>query len=377
MMIPRIYQNLEEYLEPGKVLVLYGPRQVGKTTLLEHFLSRVSLKYRLDTGDDMRIKDLFLSRSLDKLLDYAGGYELVAIDEAQKVLYIGEGLKMLVDKRPSLKIIVTGSSSFSLSGQIGEPLTGRKNTLVLFPISLLELRGIYNNYELEKKLEDFLVFGLYPEVLTAEDKKKRIRRIEEIAHSYLFKDILEMERIKNPRILTDLLRLLAFQIGKEVSFHELASSLSVDSKTIAKYIDLLEKTFIIFNVRGFSRNLRKEITKKSKYYFYDNGIRNALIANFNPLELRNDAGILWENFVFIERMKKRNYKFMVSNVYFWRTWQKEEVDMVEERGGKLFGYEFKWSTKKKTLKPPRNWKESYPEASFEVITPDNYIDFIT
>jgi len=377
MMIPRIYQNLEEYLEPGKVLVLYGPRQVGKTTLLEHFLSRVSLKYRLDTGDDMRIKDLFLSRSLDKLLDYAGGYELVAIDEAQKVLYIGEGLKMLVDKRPSLKIIVTGSSSFSLSGQIGEPLTGRKNTLVLFPISLLELRGIYNNYELEKKLEDFLVFGLYPEVLTVEDKKKRIRRIEEIAHSYLFKDILEMERIKNPRILTDLLRLLAFQIGKEVSFHELASSLSVDSKTIAKYIDLLEKTFIIFNVRGFSRNLRKEITKKSKYYFYDNGIRNALIANFNPLELRNDAGILWENFVFIERMKKRNYKFMVSNVYFWRTWQKEEVDMVEERGGKLFGYEFKWSTKKKTLKPPRNWKESYPEASFEVITPDNYIDFIT
>ncbi|MCD6135075.1 MAG: ATP-binding protein [Candidatus Omnitrophica bacterium] len=376
-MIPRIYQNLEEYLEPGKVLVLYGPRQVGKTTLLEHFLSRVSLKYRLDTGDDMRIKDLFLSRSLDKLLDYAGGYELVAIDEAQKVLYIGEGLKMLVDKRPSLKIIVTGSSSFSLSGQIGEPLTGRKNTLVLFPISLLELRGIYNNYELEKKLEDFLVFGLYPEVLTAEDKKKRIRRIEEIAHSYLFKDILEMERIKNPRILTDLLRLLAFQIGKEVSFHELASSLSVDSKTIAKYIDLLEKTFIIFNVRGFSRNLRKEITKKSKYYFYDNGIRNALIANFNPLELRNDAGMLWENFVFIERMKKRNYKFMVSNVYFWRTWQKEEVDMVEERGGKLFGYEFKWSTKKKTLKPPRNWKESYPEASFEVITPDNYIDFIT
>ncbi len=377
MMIPRVYQNLEEYLEPGKVLVLYGPRQVGKTTLLEHFLSRVSLKYRLDTGDDMRIKDLFLSRSLDKLLDYAGGYELVAIDEAQKVLYIGEGLKMLVDKRPSLKIIVTGSSSFSLSGQIGEPLTGRKNTLVLFPISLLELRGIYNNYELEKKLEDFLVFGLYPEVLTAEDKKKRIRRIEEIAHSYLFKDILEMERIKNPRILTDLLRLLAFQIGKEVSFHELASSLSVDSKTIAKYIDLLEKTFIIFNVRGFSRNLRKEITKKSKYYFYDNGIRNALIANFNPLELRNDAGMLWENFVFIERMKKRNYKFMVSNVYFWRTWQKEEVDMVEERGGKLFGYEFKWSTKKKTLKPPRNWKESYPEASFEVITPDNYIDFIT
>ena len=376
-MIPRVYQNLEEYLEPGKVLVLYGPRQVGKTTLLEHFLSRVSLKYRLDTGDDMRIKDLFLSRSLDKLLDYAGGYELVAIDEAQKVLYIGEGLKMLVDKRPSLKIIVTGSSSFSLSGQIGEPLTGRKNTLVLFPISLLELRGIYNNYELEKKLEDFLVFGLYPEVLTAEDKKKRIRRIEEIAHSYLFKDILEMERIKNPRILTDLLRLLAFQIGKEVSFHELASSLSVDSKTIAKYIDLLEKTFIIFNVRGFSRNLRKEITKKSKYYFYDNGIRNALIANFNPLELRNDAGMLWENFVFIERMKKRNYKFMVSNVYFWRTWQKEEVDMVEERGGKLFGYEFKWSTKKKTLKPPRNWKESYPEASFEVITPDNYIDFIT
>ncbi len=376
-MIPRVYQNLEEYLEPGKVLVLYGPRQVGKTTLLEHFLSRVSLKYRLDTGDDMRIKDLFLSRSLDKLLDYAGGYELVAIDEAQKVLYIGEGLKMLVDKRSSLKIIVTGSSSFSLSGQIGEPLTGRKNTLVLFPISLLELRGIYNNYELEKKLEDFLVFGLYPEVLTAEDKKKRIRRIEEIAHSYLFKDILEMERIKNPRILTDLLRLLAFQIGKEVSFHELASSLSVDSKTIAKYIDLLEKTFIIFNVRGFSRNLRKEITKKSKYYFYDNGIRNALIANFNPLELRNDAGMLWENFVFIERMKKRNYKFMVSNVYFWRTWQKEEVDMVEERGGKLFGYEFKWSTKKKTLKPPRNWKESYPEASFEVITPDNYIDFIT
>ncbi len=375
MKIPRIYHPLEKYIEPKKVLVIYGPRQTGKTTLLQDYLQQTSLKYKLDTGDNIKTCNLFDQQDFDTILSYASGYELIVIDEAQRIPNIGLGLKILIDNLPEIKIIVTGSSSFELSGQIGEPLTGRKNTLTLFPISQLELKGLYNNYELKEQLNQFLIFGSYPEIITAKTKAQKIKKIEEITNSYLLKDILELERVKSSKILLDLLRLLAFQIGNEVSLNELGTQLGINHKTVARYIDIFEKSFILFNVRGFSRNLRKEVSKKSKYYFYDTGIRNALIANFNDSNLRNDVGHLWENFIFIERLKKRNYQDIFANTFFWRTWDKKEIDIVEERDGKLFGYECKWKQKK--IKEPKDWKAQYPEASFEIISKENYLDFIT
>ncbi len=297
-------------------------------------------------------------------------------DEAQKIPNIGTALKVIVDHRPDLCVIATGSSSFSLARDIGEPLTGRKTTLTLFPIAELELTKHYNPSELKQTLPKRLIFGSYPEVLTAETTEQQIRRILELKDSYLPKDVLQVERIKNSKVLIDLLRLLAFQLGSEASLNELGTQLGIDSKTVGRYLDLLEKTFVIFNVRGFSRNLRKEITKKSRFYFYDNGIRNAIIANFNELELRNDCGALWENFMFMERLKKRSYLNIPANCYFWRTWNRKEIDLIEEREGKLFGYEFKWSPKTKSFHPPRDWKTTYPDAYYEVITPQRYLEFV-
>ncbi len=374
MKIPRIYQDLNQFLKPNKALVIFGPRQVGKTTLLQDFLTGTKLKYKLDTGEDVRVQEALSSRNIDKLLEYASGYDLLAIDEAQKIKQAGEALKILIDKKPNLRVIVTGSSSFELAGQIGEPLTGRKITLTLFPISQQELSKLYNPRELKNKLEEFLIYGSYPEVLTAKSNDEKKRIIGEIAGSYLLKDILELDKVKNSKILLDLLRLLAFQIGNEVSLSEIARQIGLDYKTVARYIDLLEKSFVIYNLRGFSRNLRKEITKKSKYYFYDTGIRNAVIANFNPLELRDDIGKLWENFIIMERLKKRSYENIYANNYFWRTWDQKEIDLVEDRGGKLFAYELKWTDSAK--KPPKDWQTAYPEAKFQVINKENYLEFI-
>jgi uncharacterized protein len=375
MQIPRIYDNLEKHLKPNKALVIYGPRQIGKTTLLQNFLHTTKLKNKIDTGDNIKIQHLFESQDFDAILEYASSYDLIAIDEAQKIPNIGTGLKILVDHCPNIRIIATGSAFFELAGQIGEPLTGRKNTLTLFPISQLELKQKFNEYELKSKLEEFLIFGSYPEVITAASKKEKSKRIEEITNSYLLKDILALEKVKNSKVLLDLLRLLAFQIGSEVSLSELGTQLGIDYKTVARYLDLFEKSFILFNVRGFSGNLRKEITKKSKYYFYDNGVRNALIANFNSLNLRDDIGKLWENFIFMERLKKRYYKNISANVYFWRTWDQQEIDIIEERGGGLFGYECKWRAGK--VKKPKDWGEYYSDASFDVISQDNYLKFVS
>jgi uncharacterized protein len=374
-MLFRFYQNLENYLKPNKVLVIYGPRQAGKTTLVQQYLARCNLKYRLDSGDNIKIQNLLSSQDFNLLQEYVAGIELLVVDEAQKIPNIGIALKILVDNVPDIKIIVTGSSSFELAGQIGEPLTGRKTTLTLFTIAQIELAQMQNNYDLKQKLAEYLIFGSYPEVITATTKQKKIDLLEEIMHSYLLKDILELERIKGSKILIDLLRMLAYQIGKEVSISELAAQLHIDTKTVARYLDLLEKAFVIFNLRGFSKNLRKEITKMSRYYFYDNGLRNAIIANFNELEIRNDVGELWENFLFIERLKKCSYQNIYSNRYFWRTWDQKEIDLVEEREGKLFGYEIKWG-EKKLVNAPKLWFKTYPEASFEVINRQNYLDFI-
>ncbi len=376
MKIPRFYQELGQYIQPNKVLVIYGPRRVGKTTLLNDYLANCGFKYKLDSGDNIKVQETLSSEDFNFIKEYAAGYELIAIDEAQRIPGVGQGLKILVDQVPNIRVIATGSSSFELSGQIGEPLTGRKNTLILYPVAQLELSSLYNRYELKEKLNEWLIFGAYPEVITAENKSERAKILEELVHSYLLKDILEIERVKGSKILLDLLRLIAFQVGSEVSLSELASKVSIDTKTVARYLDLFEKSFILYNLRGFSRNLRKEITKKSKYYFYDNGVRNAIISNFNDIKLRNDIGALWENFLIAERLKKTSYNNVFSNRYFWRTWDQKEIDFVEEREGKLFGYEFKWG-EKADKKNGQAWQETYPEASLEIITPDNYLNFIS
>ncbi len=376
MLIPRLYDNLTSFLEPGRVLVIYGPRRVGKTTLLNHYLQSVNCKYRFVTGDDISIQRALGSQSVATISELVQGLDLFVIDEAQRVPFIGIGLKIMIDYNPALKVIATGSASFDLQNKIGEPLVGRKFTRCLYPISQIELQQNNTPFELREQLEQRLVFGSYPEIITASSNQKRIQILHEITNSYLMKDILELERVKGSAVLYDLLRLLAFQVGSEVSHSELGASVGLDKKTVARYLDLFEKTFVIYNLRGFSRNLRKEVTKKGKYYFYDIGVRNALISNFNSLALRNDVGGLWENFLFMERIKKQAYTLTYSNNYFWRTWDQMEIDFIEERDGKLYGYEFKWRNTKKT-KGVQTFLSTYPEASVEVITPENYLSFVS
>lgn len=374
-MITRAHEPLYSHLEPNRVLVIYGPRRVGKTTLLQKFLDETSLYYKLDSGDNIRTQLLLSSQDFAQILPYVEGYELLAIDEAQEIPDIGRALKIIVDQVQDIRVIVTGSSSFELAGQIGEPLTGRKRTLTLYPIAQLELLSLFNRFELREKLEDFLIYGSYPEVIQAQTQRHKIEIVSEIADSYLLKDILAFDRVKNSRTLLNLLRLVAFQVGSEVSLSELATHLGIDVKTVQRYLDLLEKSFVIIRLSGFSRNLRKEITRKEKIYFYDVGVRNALIAQFNRLEQRNDVGQLWENFIILERLKYRTYHRIYANSYFWRTYDQQEIDLVEERDGQLFGYECKWSTRRRVSAPP-SWRKAYPDAKHAVITPDNYLDFI-
>ena len=376
-MITRFYKNLNSFLKVNQALIIYGPRRVGKTTLLQSFLKETSLKYKLDSGDNIRIQELLGSQDFPRIIEYAKGYELIVLDEAQLIPNIGMGIKILVDQIPNIRVIATGSSSFDLANQIGEPLTGRKTTLTLYPFSQLELLLEYNKYDLKQKLEEYLIFGSFPQVITAKTKEEKIQFLEELVNSYIFKDILSLAQIKGSKVLLDLLKLLSFQVGNEVSLNELAASLTIDVKTVGRYLDLLEKSFIIHRLTAFSRNLRSEITSKSKYYFFDNGIRNAVVSQFNSLDSRNDIGQIWENFLISERLKKRSYKHIHGYSYFWRTYEQREIDLIEERGGKLFPYELKWSKKHKAL-PPKDWLTSYPQAEkFSVITPDNYLDFIT
>ena len=375
MIIPRAYEPLEKHLRPSRVLVIYGPRRVGKTTLLKKFLETTSLKYKLISGDDIRVQHTLSSQDFSQILGLAEDYQLLAIDEAQEIPNIGMGLKILVDQIPGIYIIVTGSSSFELAGQIGEPLIGRKHTLTLYPFSQSELLSLYNHFELRQNLGYMLVYGTYPEVVQASSRAEKISVITEIANSYLLKDILAFDRVKNSRTLMSFLQLLAFQVGHEVSFNELATQLGIDVKTVQRYLDLLEKSFVIIRLGGFSRNLCSEVVNKSKYYFLDNGIRNALIAQFNPLDQRNDIGQLWENFFFIERLKYRAHQSIYANMYFWRTYTQQEIDLVEERDGSLYGYECKW-TARKQVKSPASWFTAYPNSLYEVITPENYLDFL-
>jgi len=373
-MIERFYKNIDKLLKSNRALIIYGPRRIGKTTLLNNYLNKIRYKYLLDTGDNVETRQIFGLPDFEKIIDYAAKYELIAIDEAQLIPNIGSGLKILVDQVPNIKVIATGSSSFDLANQVGEPLTGRKITINLYPLLQSELLTIFNKYELKKNLSDFLIFGSYPEVITAKTRTEKIAIIKEIVTSYLLKDILSFERIKSSKVLLDLIKLLAFQIGSEVSFNELATQLSVNARTVTRYIDLLEKSFIIVNLGSFSRNLRKEVTRKNKYYFLDNGIRNGVIDQFNDLDKRDDIGKLWENFIVMERIKMLDYKKIYGHLYFWRTYEQKEIDIVEERDGKLAGYEIKW--KKDKVKPPKDWLATYKNAEYKVINQDNYLDYV-
>jgi uncharacterized protein len=372
-MIKRIIE-IKKHLEKNKVLVIYGPRQVGKTTLVQDFLSKTSLKHKYFTGDQIDFSSDFGSCDLNLIKKIVGNIDLLVIDEAQKIENVGRALKLVVDNIKNIYVIATGSSSFDLANAASEPLTGRKNVVNLYPVSLLELSEAHTSYEIDKNLQDYMVYGMYPNVITYTDREQMIDRISEIKDSYLIKDIFEFQKVRNSKVIFDLLKLIAFQIGSEVSTVELGNSLGIDHKTVLRYLDLLEKSFVLFRLDGFSRNLRKEVSKMSKYYFYDNGIRNALISNFNNMDTRNDLGQLWENFMLMERIKRNAYKNKHTNYYFWRTYDKKEIDLIEEKSGKLHGYEFKW--KKDKNKIPGEWLETYKNSTYEVITSANYDKFV-
>ncbi len=367
-------QSIERSLAPKRALIIYGPRRVGKTTLLKSYLDHKRAqpsapRIFYSTGDDFTLRELFRSEKLKDILDFAREYDLIAIDEAQVIPSIGIGTKMMIDAFPEKIIILTGSSSFNLSEHIGEPLTGRHFTLTLLPLAQGEMRA--SPFELKNNLSDFLIYGSYPEVLLEADKTKKIRILTELVSSYLFKDILALDKIKSPDLLLDITRCLAFQMGSEVSLNEIARTVKTDVKTVGRYVDVLEKMFIIRKVRGFSRNLRNEISKKAKYYFFDNGVRNAIIGQFNELSLRNDKGALWENFVFMEFLKQSTITGSVDSYYFWRTHTGKEIDIVKESSGSITAIECKWGDRRGSV--PALWKETYPNAFFTTITPENYL----
>lgn len=374
--IPRMYFSdiVRELNRNAKIIVLFGPRQVGKTTLARKVLSSFSIP-TLEINADLGIyNEVLSSRDIQKLRGLVSGYEFLFIDEAQRIDDIGINLKIFHDQFPQLKILVTASSSLELASQTREALTGRTLTYALYPISLLELSEIHTHFEIDQLLEDFLIFGMYPEIVLTQGHQLKIRYLRELVSAYLYKDVLELVNIKHADKLIDLLRLLAFQIGSQVSISELGRQLGLAKETVESYLDLLEKSFVIFRLRAFSRNPRKEISKMSKYYFYDLGVRNALIENFNTFKLRNDLGQLWENFLIVERKKKQSYQFSYSNQYFWRNYAKQEVDYIEEGGGKLMAFEFKFNAKK--VKAPSGWKAEYPASDFELISKENYMQFL-
>lgn len=373
-LIREIAGNLVNKLQPNKVVIVCGARRVGKTLLVKKILEEIGEPVLRLNGEDINVHDKLAIRTVENYKQLLGSYKLLYIDEAQKIPEIGLKLKLMIDEIEGLRIIVSGSSSFDINREAGEPLTGRKYSFNLYTLSEREYNQIENSISKTDKLRERLVLGNYPELLHLPDKKDKIEYLNEMVSSYLLKDILVYENIKNSQTIFNLLRLIAFQIGKEVSLQELGQQLSISKNTVAKYLDLMSKVYILHKVEGFSRNLRKEITKNSRWYFLDNGIRNAVIANFNPVESRNDIGQLWENYMISERIKFQEYKRVSSNNYFWRTYEQQEIDWIEERDGALFGYEFKWKESK--VKIPAQWKNGYPDASFEVINKDNFETWI-
>jgi|694.fasta_scaffold00001_35 predicted AAA+ superfamily ATPase len=411
-------ETLKKNLDPRKVNVILGIRRSGKTSLLEKFLEAYEHKYLFLNGDDIQAQGLLSGQSITQFQNLLAGYKLLVIDEAQQIPNIGLNLKLIIDHIKDVTVLVTGSSSLfegtahkrtssrlrrtndrsvlrvhedheddenaeiedceqslDLDQKLGEPLTGRKKTFKLFTIAQLELNAYENPLESSANLDNRLVYGSYPEVITAINNHEKEIYLREIVNSYLLKDILVYDGIRNSNKIYKILQLLAYQVGKEVAFDELATHVSMSKNTVEKYLDLLEKNFILYKLSSFSSNPRKELSKKKRFYFHDNGIRNALINNFNPLSIRNDVGELWENYIFYERMKFLEYNDIFVKRYFWRTYDQQEIDLVEEKNQCLSAFEVKYSSKAK-YKFSKYWLEHYPEAVNQLIHKDNYMGFI-
>lgn len=365
---------LDKLSKSNKIIIIYGARQVGKTTLVEEIIAHLDIKILKINADERKYHDILSSCDLDKMKSLVSGYELLIIDEAQRIENIGINLKILADGMKELKIIATGSSSFELANKIKEPLTGRTWTYNLYPLSFLELSKMRNDFELKSQLDNSLIFGAYPEVFTTENLNDKKKLLQEISSSYLYKDILKLENIKKSEKIYKLLKLLAFQISQEVSINELAVNLELSHEKVRKYLDLLEKSFIIFRLPALSKNPRKEIAKKDKIYFYDLGVRNVVIGNLNFLADRNDQGALFENFLVSERIKKNRYQEKFVSNYFWRAYTGSEIDYVEEEAGKFRAYEFKYGKNK--VRMPQKFFDSYGKSEFKVINKDNFLEFI-
>ena len=376
----RIERDLKAVLESkigkGKVLLLIGPRQVGKTTLLKNILTSISSEKKVQfwNCDESDVRQFLSEANSAKLKSFVGNSDFIVIDEAQRVKDIGLTIKLLHDSFPNVQLAVTGSSSLDLSNSINEPLTGRKFEYNLFPFSTNELANHTSMLEEMRLLKNRLVYGFYPDVVNNPGGEKEI--LTNIVNSYLYKDVFEFQDIRKSSVIEKLVQALALQVGSEVSFNELGNLLGIDTVTVQRYVDLLEKAYVIFHIRSFSRNVRNELKKSIKIYFYDNGVRNSVISNFSPVELRSDIGALWENFLISERIKNNAYHNKHAKYYFWRTTQKQEIDFIEEVEQNLFAYEFKYNPKKANSKCPLTFSNNYPNVPFDVITSENYMDFV-
>ncbi|HNU81771.1 MAG TPA: ATP-binding protein [bacterium] len=367
-----ITKNIQDFLFKGKIVIIYGPRQSGKTTLVKSIMSQYLNDYVYLNCDEVDVRLALSNKTSTELRSFIGAKRLVVIDEAQRVENISLTLKLLADNFPETQVLATGSSAFELSNRISEPLTGRKKEFFLFPFSVGELVAAFSVREVQRRLDDFLIFGLYPEVVNSGADRAGI--VRELATSYSYKDVLAYQDIRRPELLEKLLQALALQIGNEVSYTELAGLLGVNKVTVENYVRILEQAYIIFRVAPFSRNLRNELKKKRKIYFYDLGLRNALINNFNPLSLRQDVGALWENFLVAERFKRMRNAGLFNNIYFWRTTAGKEIDYLEENNGVLSGYEFKWN--RANFSAPKEFLSNYKGSFVKLINRENYLDFI-
>ena len=377
MNYPRaILPLFQKKLRPNKVVLLIGPRRVGKTVFIKSFLDSLPKeKCLVLNGDDVLDVALLKERSVPNYQRLLDGKEYLIIDEAQHIPDIGMILKLIVDAIDGIKVVASGSSAFDLYHQVGEPMVGRKSTLYLYPLAQMEIGKQEDFRSTVAKREERLIFGSYPEMEQYPDWKDKIAYLNEVMNDYLLKDILIYDGLRSSDKLFSLLKLIAFQVGKEVSLDEIGRQLGMSKNTVERYLDLLSKVFVVYKVGGFSKNLRKEVSKSSRWYFYDNGIRNAIIQNFHKLDMRMDVGELWENYLASERLKYQSYHQLLYNNYFWRTYDQQELDWVEEEGDLLRGVEFKYKLSKK-VKPPAAWTKAYPNADFQVIHQDNYLDWI-
>jgi predicted AAA+ superfamily ATPase len=368
-----IQSSIQSQLGGGKAIVIMGARQVGKSTLLRQMLGERQDVIWMN-GDDLDIQELFSSITSTRIRAILGSKSLLVIDEAQRISDIGLRLKLITDQVPDVQVIATGSSSFELASKVNESLTGRKREFRMYPLTFGEMVQHTQFLDEVRMIPHRMVYGYYPEVVCTPGDERAI--LKELSDSYLYKDILSLDSINKPDKLVRLLKALALQIGSQVSYNEIGTLIGLDSKTVERYVDILEKSFIVFRLGTFSRNLRNELKASRKIYFWDLGIRNAIIGNLAQIENRTDAGELWENFVIAERMKRNAYKCSFAQSYFWRTRQQHEIDYLEEEDGILYAFEFKWNLRKANVKCPESFKTAYPEAVYKVITPENIEEFL-